>query len=68
MVLRTAALYGRDPRELDTSAETLVLRGVHPTVDVAREALENVRDVPLPGQAHRAHGRCAPGSAASPCC
>ena len=48
MVLRTAALYGRDPRELDTSAETLVLRGVHPTVDVAREALENVRDVPLP--------------------
>ena len=48
MVLRTAALYGRDPRELDTSAETLVLRGVHPTVEVAREALENVRDVPLP--------------------
>ena len=39
MVLRTAALYGRDPRELETSAETLVLRGVHPTVDVAREAL-----------------------------
>ncbi|MGZ6564706.1 MAG: hypothetical protein ACXVH1_35085, partial [Solirubrobacteraceae bacterium] len=48
MVLRTAALYGRDPRELATSAEVLVLRGVHPTVDVAREALENVRDVPLP--------------------
>ena len=48
MVLRTAALYGRDPRELETSAEVLVLRGVHPTVDVARAALENVRDVPLP--------------------
>ena len=48
MVLRTAALYGRDPRELETSAEVLVLRGVHPTVDVAREALEKVRDVPLP--------------------
>ena len=48
MVLRTAALYGRDPRELETSAEVLVLRGVHPDVDVAREALENVRDVPLP--------------------
>ncbi len=48
MVLRTAALYGRDPRELQTSAEALVLRGVHPTVDVAREALEGVRDVPLP--------------------
>jgi hypothetical protein len=48
MVLRTAALYGRDPRELQTSAEVLVLRGVHPTVDVAREALESVRDIPLP--------------------
>ena len=48
MVLRTAALYGRDPRELETSAEVLVLRGLHPTVDEAREALENVRDVPLP--------------------
>jgi hypothetical protein len=48
MVLRTAALYGRDPRELQTSAEVLVLRGVHPTVDVARAALENVRDIPLP--------------------
>jgi hypothetical protein len=48
MVLRTAALYGRDPRELGTSAEMLVLRGVHATVDVAREALENVRNVPLP--------------------
>jgi hypothetical protein len=48
MVLRTAALYGRDPRELDTSAEVLALRGVHPTVDAAREALLEVRDVPLP--------------------
>ena len=48
MVLRTAALYGRDPRELETSAEMLALRGVHPTVDAARAALEQVRDVPLP--------------------
>ena len=39
MVLRTAALYGRDPRELETTAEVLALRGVHPTVDVARAAL-----------------------------
>lgn len=30
MVLRTAALYGRDPRELDTSAAVLALRGVLP--------------------------------------
>jgi hypothetical protein len=48
MVLRTAALYERDPRELDTSAEVLALRGVHPTVDAAREALLGVRDLPLP--------------------
>ncbi len=48
MVLRTAALYGRDPRELETSAEVLALRGVHPTVDAAREALLEVRDRPLP--------------------
>ena len=48
MVLRTAALYGRDPRELATSAEVLALRGVHPTVQAARAALEKVRDVPMP--------------------
>jgi hypothetical protein len=48
MVLRTAALYGRDPRQLETTAEVLALRGVHPTVDSARAALEHVRDVPLP--------------------
>jgi hypothetical protein len=48
MVLRTAALYGRDPGDLETSAEVLTLRGVHPTVDVARTALQTVRDIPLP--------------------
>jgi hypothetical protein len=48
MVLRTAALYGRDPRELETTAEVLALRGVHPTVDAARAALEQVRDAPMP--------------------
>jgi hypothetical protein len=48
MVQRTAALYGRDPREIETTAEVLVLRGLHPTVDAARAALEQVRDVPLP--------------------
>ena len=48
MVLRTAALYERDPRDLETSAEVLVLRGVHPDVATARAALEQVRDVPLP--------------------
>lgn len=48
MVLRTAALYGRDPRSLATSAEVLALRGVHPTVDAARSALLEVRAAPLP--------------------
>jgi hypothetical protein len=48
MVLRTAALYGRDPRELDTSAAVLALRGVHPTVEAAREALLEIRDRPIP--------------------
>ncbi len=48
MLLRTAALYGRDPRELETAAEMLALRGVHPTVDAARSALLPVRDTPLP--------------------
>ncbi len=48
MLLRTAALYDRDPRELETAAEMLALRGVHPTVDAARSALLPVRDAPLP--------------------
>ena len=33
METRIAALYGNDPRELETCAQNLVLRGVHPTVD-----------------------------------
>jgi hypothetical protein len=48
MLLRTAALYDRDPRELDTAAEMLALRGVHPSVDAARAALLSVQDAPLP--------------------
>src|SRR5436190_739991 len=48
MVLRTAALYGHDPRELETTAEVLALRGIHPTVDAARAQLEKVLDAPLP--------------------
>jgi hypothetical protein len=48
MILRTAALYGHDPRDLETSAEMLALRGVHPTVEVARAALLEIRDAPLP--------------------
>ena len=48
MTLRTAALYGRDPRELRTSAEMLALRGVHPDVEAAEAALISVRDKGVP--------------------
>jgi hypothetical protein len=45
---RMAALYGRDPRDLETSARILVLRGVHPTAEAARAALLKVGDDPFP--------------------
>lgn len=48
MERRIAALYGHDPRELETGAQVLALRGVHPTVDAAREALLKVREAPVP--------------------
>ena len=48
MTLRTAALYGRDPRSLRTSAEMLALRGVHPDVEAAEAALISVRDKATP--------------------
>ena len=40
MTLRTAALYGRDPRPPQTAAEMLALRGVHPSVELARRRLK----------------------------
>jgi hypothetical protein len=48
MVLRTAALYDRDPRQLTTAAESLSLRGVHPSPEAALAALEAVLAKPLP--------------------
>ena len=48
MTLRTAALYGRDPGDLRTSAEMLALRGVHPDVETAETALNSVRDKATP--------------------
>jgi hypothetical protein len=48
MTLRTAALYGRNPRELKTASEMLALRGVHPNVDEAEAALIAVRNTPMP--------------------
>jgi hypothetical protein len=53
MTLRTAALYGRDLRELRTSAEMLALRGVHPDVEAAEAALMSVRDKGLPDRPER---------------
>jgi hypothetical protein len=58
MTLRLAALYGRDPRELSTSAELLSLRGVHPTVDAAQAALIAVRDGAVPAST-KGRGRLA---------
>ena len=48
MTLRTAALYGRDPSALRTSAEMLALRGVHPDVAAAEAALVAVREQGTP--------------------
>ena len=48
MERRMAALYGHDPRELETGAQILVLRGVHPTIQAARAALVKVQDTDLP--------------------
>jgi hypothetical protein len=48
MTLRTAALYGRDPRDLRAAAETLALRGLHSSVESAQVALDAVRATPLP--------------------
>jgi hypothetical protein len=48
MLMRTAALYGHDPGELEASAVALTLRGVHPNVDAARSALLAVQKGPMP--------------------
>ena len=48
MGLRTAALFGHDPTTMRTAAEMLALRGVHPTVEEAENALQAVADKPPP--------------------
>ncbi|MGH2936764.1 MAG: hypothetical protein ACRDPE_01425 [Solirubrobacterales bacterium] len=53
MTLRIAALYGRDPGDLRTTAEGLALRGVHPTPEAAEQALAAVQDEPLPAKPTR---------------
>ncbi|HVO54254.1 MAG TPA: hypothetical protein VMT37_07565 [Solirubrobacterales bacterium] len=54
LTLRVAALYDHDPGSLRTTAEMLVLRGVHPRPEAAEAALLEVRGRPLPEKpAHR---------------
>ncbi len=48
MMLRVAALYGRDPTDPRVAAELLVLRGVRPNVEEAEAAIARVRSEPLP--------------------
>ena len=48
MERRIAALYDRDAGDLQTSAEILVLRRVHPTVEAAHVALRKVIADPSP--------------------
>jgi hypothetical protein len=48
MLLRTAALYDRDPRTPEVTAQILALRGVHTTNDAARSALLEVQAATLP--------------------
>ena len=50
MTLRTAALYDRDPTQLQTAAEMLALRGVHPNVETAQAALVTVQGTGTPGR------------------
>ena len=54
MERRIAALYGSDPREVETCARTLVLRGVHPTIEAARKAAPEGRGDPAARQADKA--------------
>jgi hypothetical protein len=48
LVFRLAALYGRDPRAMQTAAEFLYLRGIHPDPEAAHIALEHVAAIPMP--------------------
>jgi hypothetical protein len=46
MVLRIAALHGRDPTDPRIAAELLALRGVYPSVDEAQAALDRIGKAP----------------------
>ncbi len=44
VVLRIAAIYGRDPTDAARAAEILVVQGPYPSVTAATEALQTARD------------------------
>lgn len=67
MERRIAALYDRDAGDLQTSAEILVLRRVHPTVEAAHAALRKVIAEPS-RRSPPSGGRCVFGCAASTGC
>ena len=46
LVMRIAALHGRDPTEPRMAAEVLTLRGVYPSVDEAQHALDHIGEEP----------------------
>src|SRR5947209_2461861 len=48
MTLRIAALYDRDPNDLQTAAEMLALRGVHESTEAAVSSLLAVRETKIP--------------------
>jgi hypothetical protein len=50
MTMRIAALYDRDPQQLQTAAEMLALRRVHPNVEAAQDALDTVRNAKMPAR------------------
>ena len=64
MERRLAALYGHDPGSTDTNADILVLRGVHPTAEAARQARWRFRGSRFPTSQPN-DARCGSGCAAS---
>jgi hypothetical protein len=56
MVLRIAALQGRDTSDPAIAAELLALRGVHPSVEAAADALAHLDDKPPAASGWRERG------------
>lgn len=61
MLLRMAALAGRDPRAPVRAAEMLVILGVYPDVDGAAEALRKLPAAPAPAPKRRFPGTALAG-------